>query len=404
MAPPRLMSVELSILGAKMSKDVNLDEVIDQDFDDRGGFTSPKGRRIVGLKAFIFILLLFVLGLVAFVIIQALRDRPENTTTEVPGSSEVSVPNYRFPSAPPAREEPAPVPVPVPAREEPETPEPYVEPNRPSWALPDEEEVDEEALTPQQRTMARRLSGFSATPGGSAQQVSSSGEGMLGMAGDAGNSGSRFSDRLNSESPRRIKASMLENPTMTVPAGTAIPCGTVSELDTTVPGQVSCQVSHDVYGADNKVRLIDTGAQVTGLVEGGLQRGQARVFVAWQRARNPDHVTIQLDSAGAGPLGAPGVGGQVNNYFWERFGNAMAVSVFGDASEAAFSHLTANSSSSDTTINLDNTSNTVDQLAQEVLRANMDISPTLYTPQGQPVIIYVSHDLDFSDVYRLEVQ
>lgn len=135
---------------------------------------------------------------------------------------------------------------------------------------------------------------------------------MLGnMASQAGAGGSEFSDRLSTGAPRRVQASMLENPTMTIPAGTAIPCGTVTELDTTVPGQVSCQVSRSVYGADNKVRLIDTGANVTGLVEGGLSRGQARVFVAWQRARNPDHVTIQLDSAGAGALGAAGVGGRL---------------------------------------------------------------------------------------------
>ncbi|WP_427047279.1 hypothetical protein [Halomonas casei] len=63
-----------------MSKDVNLDEVIDQGFDDRGGFSSPKGRRIIGLKAFVFILLLFIMGLVAFVIVQAIRERPEETS------------------------------------------------------------------------------------------------------------------------------------------------------------------------------------------------------------------------------------------------------------------------------------------------------------------------------------
>ncbi|WP_193061075.1 TrbI/VirB10 family protein [Halomonas sp. 3A7M] len=389
-----------------MSNDVNLDEVIDGGFDDRGGFSSSKTRRIAGLKAFIFILLLFVLGLVAFVIIQALREKNEEPAAGDMGASEVSVPSYRFPNAPPAAEEPEPsAPVAIEPITPPEAPQATPEP---SWSLPEEETTEEEELTPEQRTMARRLSGFSSTPGGSAQQVSSSGgggQGLLGgMAGGAGDAGNAFTDRLNSGSPRRIQASILENPTLTIPAGTAIPCGTVSELDTTVPGQVSCQVSRPVYGADNKVRLIDPGAHVTGLVEGGISRGQARVFVAWQRARNPDHVTIQLDSAGAGPLGAAGVGGQVNNYFWERFGSAMAVSVFGDASEAAFSHLAASSSSSDTTINLDNTSDTVDQLAQEVLRANMDIPPTLYTPQGQPVIIYVSHDLDFSDVYRLEVK
>lgn len=400
MGQPRLMCVVLLIPGAKMSKDVDLDEVIDRDFDDRGGFESQKKRRIVGLKAFIFILLLFVLGLVAFVIIQAIRNSNEEVAADTVGQNEVAVPNYRFPTSPPARE-PRPEPVVI----APPEPDPVAAPEstqRP-WSLPPEEEADDE-LTPQQRVMARRLRGFSSSASAQAQTVASDGGGMLGQAaGDANKVSSEFSDRLRSNEPTRIQASMLENPSLTIPAGSTITCGNVTELDTTVPGQVSCQVSYDVYGADNRVKLIDKGAQVTGLVEGGISRGQARVFVAWQRARNPDHVTIQLDSAGAGPLGAPGVGGQVNNHFWERFGNAMAVSVFGDASKAAFSHLTAQTSS-DNQINLNTTSSTVDQLAQEVLRANMDIPPTLSANQAQPVIIYVSNDLDFSDVYSLEVK
>lgn len=402
MGQPRLMCGALLIPGAKMSKDVDLDEVIDRDFDDRGGFESQKSRRIVGLKAFVFILLLFVLGLVAFVIIQTIRNSNEEVTPDTIGQNEVSVPNYRFPLSPPAQEEPQPEPVVI-ATPEPE-PVAEQEPTTRSWTLPPEEEADDDELTPQQRVMARSLRGFSSSASAPAQTAAGDGGGMLGQAAsDAGNASSEFSDRLSSNEPTRIRASMLENPSLTIPAGSTIACGNVTELDTTVPGQVSCQVSYDVFGADNQVKLIDKGAQVTGLVEGGISRGQARVFVAWQRARNPDHVTIQLDSAGAGPLGAPGVGGQVNNYFWERFGNAMAVSVFGDASNAAFSHLT-DQSSSDNQINLNTTSNTVDQLAQEVLRANMDIPPTLSANQAQPVIIYVSNDLDFSDVYSLEVK
>ena len=255
--------------------------------------------------------------------------------------------------------------------------------------------------------MARRLSGFTPSDTG-AQNIAQGGQGggLLGGGGREMSEGAKsFADRLRGGEPARVQASMLENPSLTVPQGTSIVCGTTSELDTTVPGMVTCQVSHDVYSADGNVRLIDKGAQVTGLVDSGIQHGEARVFVAWHRLRNPDHVTIQLDSPGASALGGAGVPGQVDTKFWDRFGNALVVSVLGDASEALMSHLADDvSRNAQTTVNLDNTSDTVESLAQEALRANLDIPPTLYTPHGTPVVIHVAHDLDFSDVYSLEMQ
>ncbi|MFB4850809.1 TrbI/VirB10 family protein, partial [Enterobacter hormaechei subsp. steigerwaltii] len=78
----------------------------------------------------------------------------------------------------------------------------------------------------------------------------------------------------------------MANPSLTVPKGKMIPCGTGTELDTTVPGQVSCRVSQDVYSADGLVRLIDKGSWVDGQITGGIKDGQARVFVLWERIRN----------------------------------------------------------------------------------------------------------------------
>nr|UMW97419.1 Inner membrane protein forms channel for type IV secretion of T-DNA complex (VirB10) [Escherichia coli] len=47
---------------------------------------------------------------------------------------------------------------------------------------------------------------------------------------------------LKNLTPARLKASragVIANPSLTVPKGKMIPCGTGTELDTTVPGQVS---------------------------------------------------------------------------------------------------------------------------------------------------------------------
>ncbi|MEX3605255.1 MAG: type IV secretion system protein VirB10 [Burkholderia sp.] len=215
-------------------------------------------------------------------------------------------------------------------------------------------------------------------------------------------------DRMtNAARPQAVKASMLAHPSLTVPSGVMIPCGTKTELDTTVPGQVSCQVSRDVYSADGKVKLIDKGAHVDGEISTALKQGQNRVFVLWTRLRNPDNAIVNLDSPGTNALGSAGIPGQVDTHFWARFGPAMLISIFSDASQAGLQYAAnkaqGSSGNGNTYLNLDNTSNTSNQLATEALRATIDIPPTLYDQQADSVNIFVRRDLDFSDVYTLSM-
>ncbi|MEX3614092.1 MAG: type IV secretion system protein VirB10 [Burkholderia gladioli] len=216
-----------------------------------------------------------------------------------------------------------------------------------------------------------------------------------------------FDRQTTASRPQPVKASMLEHPSYTVPSGVMIPCGTKTELDTTQPGMVSCMVSRDVYSADGKVKLIDKGAHVDGEISGGIKHGQKRVFVLWTRVRNPDNVIANIDSPGTNSLGSSGIPGQVDTHFWERFGPAMLISIFSDATQAGFQYAANrgnNSGSGNTYLNLDNTTSTSNQLGQEALRATIDIPPTLYDQQGDMVNIYVRRDVDFSDVYGLSME
>jgi type IV secretion system protein VirB10 len=223
---------------------------------------------------------------------------------------------------------------------------------------------------------------------------------------------SQSSDALDRQTtsarPQPVKATMLPHPSLTVPSGVMIPCGTKTELDTTVPGQVSCMVSRDVYSADGKVKLVDKGAHVDGEESSALKQGQNRVFVLWTRIRNPDNTIVNIDSPGTSALGSAGIPGQVDSHFWARFGPAMLISIFSDASQAGLQYAAnkaqgSGSSNNNTYLNLDNTSNTSNQLATEALRATIDIPPTLYDAQGDTVSIFVRRDLDFSDVYTLSM-
>lgn len=196
-------------------------------------------------------------------------------------------------------------------------------------------------------------------------------------------------------------ASTFEHPSMTVPAGTMIQCGTATELDTTVPGQIKCHVSQDVYSFNHKVRLIDKGATVVGEASGGIKSGQARVFALWTRLVNPDGAVINLNSPGTNALGSAGIPGQVDSHFWERFGPAILISVISDFGNAGVQYAANKASNGGTNLNFDNTSQTSDSLAREALAATINIPPTLYDQQGDHVAIFVRQDLDFSNVYEL---
>ncbi|MBW5287768.1 type IV secretion system protein VirB10 [Burkholderia gladioli] len=268
--------------------------------------------------------------------------------------------------------------------------------------------------TPEEVANARRL-GQQLTAGGAQQPNGSQGNADTQPAGPASPtppgitrvsaSSDAFDRQTTSTRPQAAKATMLAHPSLTVPSGTMIPCGTKTELDTTVPGQVSCQVSRDVYSADGKVKLIDKGAHVDGELSTAMKQGQNRVFVLWTRLRNPDNAIVNIDSSGTNSLGSAGIPGQVDTHFWQRFGPAVLISLFSDTSQAALQYAANrannNGSGNNTYLNLDNTTNTSNQLATEALRATIDIPPTLYDQQGDAVSIYVRRDLDFSDVYTL---
>lgn len=266
-----------------------------------------------------------------------------------------------------------------------------------------------EEVDPAQLVLERRLAGTLPTEnrnaGASAAgnyDGSQAGQGEPFLAasfgGGGNNSNAELGGLLNPSTTRSARASMVANPSLTLAKGQSIPCGTTSELDTTVPGMISCQISRDIYSMDNSVVLIDKGSTAIGTVQGGISQGQARVFALWEDIRTPHHVHIPLNSPGTNRLGSSGIPGQVDTHFWERFGAAIMFSVLSDAGSAVVN--AANEGTA--TVELSSTASSSQALAQEALRNNINIPPTLYVSHGENVSIFVARDVDFSDVYGLE--
>ena len=208
----------------------------------------------------------------------------------------------------------------------------------------------------------------------------------------------------------RARARSLGDPSLRISAGTTIPCVLDTAIDTTVPGVVRCHLDQPVLSANGAVILLDTGTVVVGEYGGGMKQGQERIQIVWTRAETPNSIAIELMSPAADALGRGGVDGQVETYFWTRFGAAVMFSVLSDigsiAQALAVDALTRNQGGGNNAISFgsagQNTQNAANQVGQESVRQTLSIAPVLKKNQGERISISVVNDLDFSDVYRLE--
>lgn len=199
-------------------------------------------------------------------------------------------------------------------------------------------------------------------------------------------------------------AYVLPDPSLIMTRGTAIPCPVKEAIDTTLTGMVTCVTEEDARSADDKVVLMNRGTKCIGRQGGGMTHGQRRVGIIWERCETPgpDHVLVPLDQSYASDdLGRPGIAGQVDNHFWDRFGAAIALSLISDVGP----YLVATrqgGGSNNTTIAFPNIGSGPQEIMSEILKKTVDIPPTLNAPQANRVLIYLAGDIDFRDVYQLE--
>ncbi len=263
------------------------------------------------------------------------------------------------------------------------------------------------ALTPAQLVLNRRLdSPLSFKTEGANASASPAAVGMPGAHGDERGPATYGADDPLSKTLQAARFSgarayLLPDPSMMLTQGAGIPCIVVPAIDTTLPGIVTCIQSADVRGADGKVVLLERGTKWVGQQKFGMAQGQRRVGILWARGETPNHVLVDVDSAGADALGRSGVDGVIDNHFWDRFGAAIMLSLISDVGP----YLTATHQSggnNNTTIAFPSTVAGAQGVMSDVLKTTLAIAPTLTKNQGAEIIIYVARDLDFRDVYELQ--
>ncbi|MFB2567054.1 type IV secretion system protein VirB10 [Rhizobium sp. IMFF44] len=209
--------------------------------------------------------------------------------------------------------------------------------------------------------------------------------------------GQRFNRMLTPTRLEGSRAGTLGNRDFIVAMGTSIPCVLETALASDQPGFASCVINRDVLSDNGRVVLMEKGTQIVGEYRGGLNRGQKRLFVLWNRAKTPKGVIITLASPATDALGRAGMDGYVDTHWWERFGSAILLSIVGDATTYAGSRL------QDSDVQAQKTTTAGQQAAAIAVEQSINIVPTLTKHQGELVSIFVARDLDFSDVYSLRV-
>ena len=202
----------------------------------------------------------------------------------------------------------------------------------------------------------------------------------------------RFADRVGLDEAAPAKATAMQDLDAIIPQGAVIPAVMETAINSDLPGLARAMVVRDVKSFDGSTVLIPRGSRVIGQYKSGLALGASRVFVIWTRVIRPDGVSVQIGSPAADPLGRGGLEGKVDRHFFTRFGGSILTSVL-SAGVAAVSNGRSNSQ-----IYIGSMSEAAN-LANAAKGANT--SPTIKTPQGAPVTIFVARDLDFTGVRSL---
>jgi type IV secretion system protein VirB10 len=173
-------------------------------------------------------------------------------------------------------------------------------------------------------------------------------------------------------------------------AGSVIPAALITGIRSDLPGQVTAQVTQDVYDSPTgRLLLIPQGSRLVGAYDSEVGFGQSRVLLVWTRLILPGGLSLVLDrEPGADPQGFAGLQDQVNHH-WGQIARATGLSsLLGVTSE-----LGSNDDSDIARALRGGVQDTLNQTGQQMVRRQLDVQPTLTIRPGHPVRVMVTRDL-----------
>ncbi|MBB3659923.1 type IV secretion system protein VirB10 [Rhizobium sp. BK650] len=253
--------------------------------------------------------------------------------------------------------------------------------------------------------------GSTGTPAGAASDASGAVDGDRAFLKAIGGQGVQVSVAAEN---RRIDA--------WIPQGTMIRGTLETAINSDLAGMVKAIVREDVYSFDGRRILIPAGSSLIGDYKSGVERGQERLFIVWTRMIRGDGVSVQLGSYGTDRLGRSGMTGVVDRKYWERLGPPALMTMIGGVTQY-IAQLGQKPDRNITVVNTDGSvtsipqnngiasqdrareiaaetiASGIQQLASEAFQDSRNIRPTIHIAQGSDITVFVTRDLDFSDLY-----
>jgi type IV secretory pathway VirB10-like protein len=200
---------------------------------------------------------------------------------------------------------------------------------------------------------------------------------------------------LNANADRRtVSPDRIEPPAspLVLQAGAVIPAALITGLRSDLRGQVTAQVTEDVYDSPTgQVLLIPQGARLIGQYDAQITFGQTRALLVWNRLIMPNGRSIVLErQPGADPEGYAGLEDEVDNHWGMLFKAAILSTVLSVGSEAGMS---GNNNGSLAEAIQQGMSQSINQTGQQVVSRSLSIQPTITIRPGFPVRVMVTHDL-----------
>jgi type IV secretory pathway VirB10-like protein len=179
-----------------------------------------------------------------------------------------------------------------------------------------------------------------------------------------------------------------------VQAGTVIPGALITGLRSDLPGQITAQVTENVYDSPTgRALLIPQGARLIGVYDSQVTFGQSRVLLVWTRLIMPNGRSIVLErQPGTDSAGYAGLEDEVDNHWGELLKAALVSTLLSVGTEVG--------SGSDSGNNADliralrrGAGDSASQVGSQVVRRSLNVQPTLTIRPGFPVRVIVNRDL-----------
>ena len=176
--------------------------------------------------------------------------------------------------------------------------------------------------------------------------------------------------------------------------GTVIPGVLLTGINSDLPGQISGQVSQNVFdSAIGRHLLIPQGTKVIGEYDSRVSYGQERVLIVWTRLIFPNGKSLSLEGMpGVDLSGYAGLSDQVNNHYGKIITGVIFGSVLGAGAQVARGS-NRNIDPAFGQLALEGSAQNINQAGQEITRKNINIQPTLEIRPGFRFNVFVTRDI-----------